>query len=72
MLTQLVEFLEGYPVRRLHTSGHAGAETLREVCRIVSPSRGLIPIHGENPEAFRALVPETRVVCLEDGQALSL
>lgn len=69
---RLMEFLEGYPLVKLHTSGHAGAETLREVCRIVSPRRGIIPIHGETPEVFRTLVPENQVVCLEDGQTLSL
>lgn len=69
---RLMEFLEGYPLVKLHTSGHAGAETLREICRIVSPRRGIIPIHGETPEVFRTLVPENQVVCLEDGQTLSL
>lgn len=57
---------------QLHTSGHAGAETLREVCRIVSLRRGIIPIHGETPDAFRALAPEIRLVCLEDGQTMNL
>lgn len=69
---RLMEFLEGYPLVKLHTSGHAGAETLREICRIVSPRRGIIPIHVETPEVFRTLVPENQVVCLEDGQTLSL
>ena len=69
---RLAEFLDGFPVIHLHTSGHAGPETLREVCRTVSPHRGLIPIHGEVPEAFRTLLPETRIVCLEDGQVLNL
>ena len=69
---RLMEFLEGYPLVKLHTSGHAGVETIQEVCRAVVPRRGLIPIHGETPEALRTLVPETRVVCLEDGQTLAL
>ena len=69
---QLVEFLKGYPLVKLHTSGHAGAETIKAVCRTVSPRRGIIPIHGETPEAFCSLAPETRVVCLKDGQVLPL
>lgn len=69
---RLLEFLEGYPLVKLHTSGHAGVETIKAVCRIVSPRQGIIPIHGETPEAFRALAPRARVVCLEDGQAIEL
>ena len=68
----LAEFLEGFPVVRLHTSGHAGWEALRTVCRTVTPQRGIIPIHGEAPEAFRDLVPEAKVLCLEDGETLPL
>lgn len=69
---RLLDFLEGYPLVKLHTSGHAGVETIKAVCRTVSPRQGIIPIHGETPEAFRALAPRARVVCLEDGQAIEL
>lgn len=68
----LLEFLEGYPLVKLHTSGHAGVETIKAVCRTVSPRQGIIPIHGETPESFRTLVPEARVVCLKDGQTIEL
>lgn len=68
---RIQRFLEGFPVIPLHTSGHADPATLREICRMVDPY-GIIPIHGERPEAFRALMPETHVVCLEDGECLSL
>ena len=30
-----------------HTSGHADARTLQEVCEAVSPSIGVIPIHKD-------------------------
>lgn len=69
---RLLEFLEDYPLVKLHTSGHAGVETIKAVCRTVSPRQGIIPIHGETPEAFRALVPGARVVCLEDGRSIEL
>ena len=69
---QLVRFLDGFPVLRLHTSGHADPGTLEEVCRILRPHRGIVPIHGEHPEAFRALAPACQVVCLEDGVSLTL
>lgn len=68
----LIRFLNGFPVIRLHTSGHAGRETLREVCRILQPRRGLIPIHGEQPEVFYSLAPACRVVPLRDGESLTL
>ena len=68
----LAELLADFPVIRLHTSGHAGRAALRALCRTVSPRRGIVPIHGEDPTAFRSLLPEAPVVCLEDGQALSL
>ena len=68
----LAKLLKGFPVIRLHTSGHAGREALRAVCCAAAPRRGIVPIHGEAPEAFRALVPEAKVVCLEDGERLAL
>ena len=63
----LIQFLDGFSVIRLHTSGHAERETLREVCRILQPRRGIIPIHGEQPEVFRSLAPSCRMTCLKDG-----
>ena len=68
----LTQFLDGFPVIRLHTSGHAERETLREVCRILRPRRGIIPIHGEQPEKFRALATSCQVACLKDGEMLTL
>lgn len=68
---RIQQFLKGFPVIPLHTSGHADPATLREICQLVNP-RGIIPIHGERPEAFRELLPGTHVVCLEDGECLSL
>lgn len=32
----------------VHTSGHADVETLAEVCRIINPRLGIIPIHKDN------------------------
>lgn len=36
----------------LHTSGHADYEAIKKVCKTVKP-KIIIPIHGENPEAFK-------------------
>ena len=68
----LTQFLDGFPVICLHTSGHADRESLREICCILQPRRGIIPIHGEQPEGFRALAPSCWVACLKDGELLSL
>lgn len=39
---------------KLHTSGHADYEAIKKVCQLVKP-KVLIPIHGENPEAFKKM-----------------
>ena len=44
----------------LHTSGHADYEAIKLVCQVVSPKL-LIPIHGENPEAFNDM--RTKKLC---------
>ncbi|GHV66031.1 MBL fold hydrolase [Bacteroidia bacterium] len=40
---------------KLHTSGHASCETLAEVCNLVNPSQGIIPIHSEHSDKFKEL-----------------
>lgn len=70
--SRLAKFLEGFPMVRLHTSGHAGVDTLQAVCRAVQPRRGIVPIHSETPEVFSSVVPKFRVVCPEDGDTLTL
>lgn len=39
-------------IERLHTSGHATPQCLADICNLVSPTQGIIPIHNENPAAF--------------------
>ncbi len=61
---------------RLHTSGHATAEDIEEMIRIVNPAEYIIPIHTEHPEAFKKLdVGElsSRIVeDVRDGKILKL
>ena len=38
----------------LHTSGHADYMSIKNVCETVKP-KIIIPIHGENPEAFEEM-----------------
>ena len=40
---------------KLHTSGHATAETLAKVCKLVNPKKAIIPIHSEHSAEFSKL-----------------
>ncbi len=68
----IVDFLHGYDIYRLHTSGHATGAALREVYDTVRPRRGVIPIHGEAPERFKELLPGANVLLPRDGEELTL
>jgi ribonuclease J len=37
---------------KIHTSGHATAETLAKVCELVNPTTAIIPIHSEHSADF--------------------
>ncbi len=51
-----LEFVDKFPVvKKIHTSGHASAETLAEVCNLVNPKSGIIPIHSENSSNYEKL-----------------
>ena len=38
----------------LHTSGHADFNAIKQVCETVK-AKVILPIHGENPEAFKEM-----------------
>ena len=40
---------------KIHTSGHATAETLAKVCELVNPRKAIIPIHSEHSADFAKL-----------------
>lgn len=42
-------------VKKIHTSGHASADCLVDVCNLVNPELGIIPIHSEHSEDFKNL-----------------
>jgi ribonuclease J len=67
-----------YDGTRLHASGHAREEELRELVRLVRPER-FVPVHGELRQLARHAahavaegIPADRVHRLEDGQVLEL
>lgn len=64
---KLVEFLNGFDVVRLHTSGHAYPEAITLVANKTNPDF-IIPIHTERPNALQELLPDRKVVLLRDGE----
>ena len=53
---QTKAFVDLFPnIEYLHTSGHASATTLAEVCRTVRPRMAIVPIHREEDSDFSAL-----------------
>lgn len=48
-IQRYVDFVSLLPnLKKLHTSGHASTNCLAEVCNLVNPTHGIIPIHSEN------------------------
>jgi ribonuclease J len=53
---QFLDFVGKFPrVEKIHTSGHASAECLVDVCNLVNPTLGIIPIHSENSSNYQKL-----------------
>ncbi|MFV0270596.1 MAG: MBL fold metallo-hydrolase [Macellibacteroides fermentans] len=51
-----LDFVSMFPnVEKLHTSGHASGECLADVCNLVNPTLGIIPIHSEQSDNYRKL-----------------
>lgn len=69
---QLADFLHDYDLTFLHTSGHASAQDIAALYHAVNPKTGIIPIHGEAPEQMTKLLPNGRVIVLDDGKSLEL
>lgn len=69
---QLVDMLKDRNWVSLHTSGHATPDDLRKVGEVVSPRKGIIPIHSEAPGRFSEIFPDYNIVSLTDGEVLVL
>jgi ribonuclease J len=55
-IKRYLDFFGKFPrVQKIHTSGHASADYLADVCNLVNPTTGIIPIHSENSSNFRKL-----------------
>lgn len=55
-IPRYIDFVSMFPhVEKLHTSGHASTESLAEVCSLVNPTLGIIPIHSEYSASYSDL-----------------
>jgi ribonuclease J len=55
-IKRYLDFVAKFPeVKKIHTSGHASADCLTEVCNLVNPTSGIIPIHSEHSVNFNKL-----------------
>lgn len=68
----LSRFLHDYELTFLHTSGHASTQDLVGLYIATHPKIGLIPIHGEAPEKMRELLPDGKILLLQDEETLTL
>lgn len=51
-----LDFIKKFPeLREIHTSGHASPQCLAEVCNLVNPRLGIIPIHSEKSADYQQL-----------------
>lgn len=64
----LVKFLKPYNYIKLHTSGHATKDDLRQLIEVVKPKKGIIPIHTENQEGFDEISGIYKVIKLKDNE----
>lgn len=62
-IPRYVDFISMFPnIEMLHTSGHATTECLAEVCNLVNPTLGIIPIHSENSANYLNLPIDNRLL----------
>lgn len=54
--SRYLNFIGKFPiVKKIHSSGHASADCLADVCNLVNPAEGIIPIHSEYSEDYQKL-----------------
>ena len=71
--SRLHSMLDGFDhVSYLHSSGHADVQTIVDVCKAVSPSQAIIPIHSTNSRKLSSLGLPYYIEYLDDGQPYEL
>ena len=68
---RIKDFIEGFNMTTLHTSGHADISTISEVIDKINPSY-VIPIHTEVPEEYEKISNDSCVVVLNDCEEFVL
>jgi ribonuclease J len=54
--SRYMNFIRRFPnIKKIHTSGHASADCLADVCKLVNPTKGIIPIHSEYSDDYQKL-----------------
>ena len=61
----------GSRLLHLHTSGHATAEQLKQVCEITQ-AKMIVPIHSEKPENFLNMGIQADIRVLSDGESITI
>lgn len=64
-------FVDGFPLDKLHTSGHADISAIKLTVEITQPEV-IIPIHTEAPQLFRQIAGDRKVLLLNDGEAAEI
>ena len=57
--------------RQWHTSGHASKKDIKKVIELANPSV-VIPMHTENPELIKTLLPDRNVKVLQDKEVYTV
>lgn len=59
-----------FNIEHLHTSGHAIKADIEKLIKITTP-KVIIPVHGDNPEAFNEIKGSAEVLINEDGEVIT-
>lgn len=63
-IQRYIDFVSMFPnIEKLHTSGHASVDCLAEICNIINPKAGIIPIHSENSSMYKSLPINAQLLC---------
>lgn len=68
---RIKDFVEGFNMITLHTSGHADTSTISKVIKKINPTY-IIPIHTEVPEEYEKISNNSCVVMLNDCEEFVL
>ncbi|HJX23379.1 MAG TPA: MBL fold metallo-hydrolase RNA specificity domain-containing protein, partial [Candidatus Bathyarchaeia archaeon] len=56
---------------QIHASGHCRSQDLKRIVETISPKK-LFPVHSEQPEHFRRVLPKTNIIIPTKGRAFEI